>query len=170
MEITYRKLGINDAKAYRKIRLESLKAHPGKFGSSYEEQRKLSKLMFEDALEHPVDDRFVIGAFDQDELVGIFGFIPFVPESFLSLENAGALIQMYVSSTYRGKKVGFNLTTAVINEAFRIPGIEKLVLGVRQDNLSAIRVYEQAGFQSFHSEMTHKQDPNSGFLQMVFEK
>jgi RimJ/RimL family protein N-acetyltransferase len=170
MEITYRKLGINDAKAYRRIRLESLKAHPESFGATYEEQSKQLQLMFEEALERPVDDRFVIGAFDQDELVGIFGFVPFVLESFQEIEHAGTLIQMYVKSTHRGMKGGLNLTTAVIKEAFKIPGIEQLILGVRKNNLSAIRVYEQAGFQSYTPEIVHNQVRDVGFQKMIMGK
>jgi len=131
---------------YRKIRLESLKAHPESFGSSFNEQSKRPKLMFEEALEMPVDERFIVGAFDQDALVGMCGFVPFALESFQELDHVGTLIQMYVRSTYRGRKVGLNLTTVVTEEAFKIPGIGKVVLGVHQDNLMAIRVYEQAGF------------------------
>ena len=167
MNIFYRKLAPIDAKAYREIRLESLKAHPESFGSSFEEQSQRPKLMFEEALERPVDDRFIIGAFDQDMLVGICGFVPFVLESFLELDHVGTLIQMYVGSTYRGKKVGLNLTTAVTKEAFKIPGIEQVVLGVRQDNLSAIRVYEQAGFLVYNSEGGDREVESLGFCQMI---
>ena len=83
MKISYQKLTANDAAQYRAIRLESLKAHPGSFGSAFAEQSQLPKLMFEKALEQLVDARFVIGAFDHDELTGIFGFIPFVPDDDL---------------------------------------------------------------------------------------
>ena len=76
MEIVYRKLQKKDALEYRKIRLESIKAHPKNFGSSFEEQDKLPKLMFEKHLENPTDNRFVMGAFDRDELIGICGFVP----------------------------------------------------------------------------------------------
>ena len=76
MKISYRKLGSAETRQYREIRLESLKLHPESFGSTFEEQSKLPKLMFEKALEQPVDDRFVIGAFDQKVLIGICGFIP----------------------------------------------------------------------------------------------
>ena len=79
MKISYRKLTANDAVQYRAIRLESLKAHPESFGSTYAEQSRLPKLMFEKALEQPVDARFVIGAFEHDDRPGICDFIPFVP-------------------------------------------------------------------------------------------
>ena len=95
MEIAYRRLDRADAAQYRAIRLESMKAHPESFGSGYEQQSKLPKLMFEKALEQPMDDRFLIGAFDQHELIGICGFVPlasFQPE----LAGVGEIIQVYV--------------------------------------------------------------------------
>ena len=64
MKLVFRKLDGADTKQTREIRLECLKAHPESFGLVHEEQRKLPKLMFEDALERPVDDRLLIGAFD----------------------------------------------------------------------------------------------------------
>jgi len=147
MKITYRKLVAIDSKQYREVRLESLKLHPESFGSTFAEQRKLPKLMFEKALEQPVDGRFVIGAFDQESLIGICGFIPFVLDSKDDLDNTGTIIQMYVKSAYRGRKVGLGLIKATLHEAFKIPGIEQIVLGVKKGNMSAIRVYEQAGFE-----------------------
>ena len=95
--------------------MESLKDHPESFGSTFEEQSKLPKLMFEKALEQPVDDRFVIGAFDQKQLIGICGFIPFVPDTSQDFGAAGALIQMYVRSTYSGQKIGLRLVEATAN-------------------------------------------------------
>jgi RimJ/RimL family protein N-acetyltransferase len=149
MGISYRKLAAEDAIAYRNIRLESLKAHPESFGSTYEAQSKLPHLMFEKALVQPYDERFVLGAFSQDELIGICGF---VPSNDFDLPHTGTLIQMYVRVTYRGRRIGLNLVKEVLQTAFNIPDMEKVILGVNAGNLSAIRVYEQAGFQTYQSE------------------
>ncbi len=61
MKIVFRKLVVEDSKNYRSIRLESLKLNPNSFETTYEEQEKLKKLMFEEALENDADDRFVVG-------------------------------------------------------------------------------------------------------------
>ena len=74
MNISYRKLRSIDSEKYREIRLESLKLHPESFGSGYEEQSVLPKLKFEKSLEEPIDDRFVLGAFDDRGLIGICAF------------------------------------------------------------------------------------------------
>jgi len=149
MELSFRRLTVKDAKQYRSIRLESLKLHPDRFGASYEEQSRLPKLMFEGALEAPVDERFVIGAFDQGLLIGICGFVPVVDIVDQDPQNAGTLIQMYVRKAYRGRKVGLRLVQATIQGAFSNPSIEQIILGVQNDNLSAIRVYEAAGFRTY---------------------
>ena len=163
MPITTRKLTAADAPAYRVIRLESLKAHPESFGSGYEQQSKLPKLMFEQALEQPVDGRFLIGALDQDELIGICGFIPFIPDNIFGLENTGAIIQMYVPAAYSRQKIGLTLLTAVLHEAFQLPEIDHIYLEVVEGNMSAIRVYEQAGFVVYHP----PQEMNDGTRRMI---
>lgn len=140
-----------DAASYREIRLASLKTDPEGFGASYEEQAKLPKLMFEAAIEEPVDERFVIGSYDGEDLVGIFGYVPFVMDDSLEPGSAGTLIQMYVRPAYRGKKIGLGLTEAVVEEAFKDPEITQIVLGVKEGNVTAIRVYEEAGFQTYRS-------------------
>jgi ribosomal protein S18 acetylase RimI-like enzyme len=149
MDITYRKLGAADSKLYRVIRLESLREFPESYGSVYEEQRQLPKLRFEEILEEPVDASFMVGAFDRGTLIGICGFLPFIPSDEHGFQNAGVIIQVYVKSSYSGRKVGVNLVKAVIDEAFKLPDIEQILLEVVNNNAAAIRVYEQAGFQTF---------------------
>lgn len=152
-KISYRTLTVSDSKDYRDIRLESLKLYPQNYGSgrlSYEEQVKLPKLMFERAFEGQMQDRFVIGAFDNDTLIGISGFVPHVPEEGQpQVSNAGMIIQVYVKAKYRGRKIGLILTNFTIDEAFKMKGIDLIILGVKKGNISALRVYEQAGFQIY---------------------
>jgi len=152
-EISYRKLVASDANDYREIRLESLKLYPENFGSgrfSYEEQVKLPKLMFERAFEEQMEDRFVIGAFDNDKLIGICGFAPHKSEEGQpQLSNAGMIIQVYVKEEYRGRKIGLALTNITIDEAFEMKEIDQIILGVKKGNISAIRVYEQAGLEIY---------------------
>jgi RimJ/RimL family protein N-acetyltransferase len=170
MDIIFKCLGSEDSKRYREIRLESLKAHPEAFGSSYEEQRLLPKLMFEKALEQPIDDRFVVGAFDQETLIGICGFVPFVLDEGLDLSKAGTIIQMYVRPSHRNRKIGLNLVIAVIEKAFRLPDIEQIVLGVNESNKSAMRVYEQAGFRTLESGHVGEETTEVGFRRMVLHR
>lgn len=45
-----------------------------------------------------------------------------------------------------GKKIGYTATRAVLQIAFEVLGLDEVVLECNNDNLAAIRVYEQAGF------------------------
>ena len=167
MAITFRKLTAQDSARYREIRLESLKAHPESFGADYEKQKAMPKLMFQKALEQPCDDRFVFGAFDKDRLIGITAFVPFVLEKKDELADTGSIIQVYVEPAYRGGKVGLNLMTHVVKEAFKQPTIQRIQLGVMLENLSAIRIYQQAGFITLDPEDTSFGAIESGGLKMV---
>jgi ribosomal protein S18 acetylase RimI-like enzyme len=170
MTTSYRKLLPSDSAHYREIRLESLKTHPESFGSTFEEQKKQPKLMFEKAIEQPYDERFVVGAFDQKAIIGICGFVPFTSEDFPDLESAGTIIQMYVKPTYRGRKIGFNLVKTVVDEAFRLPNIDKVVLGVREGNTSAIRVYKQAGFLTYSPSEIKTEGHDDAFRKMIIHR
>jgi len=165
MDISNRKLDPTTARQYREIRLESLIKHPESFGSTFEEQSRLPKLKLEEEIERESDDFFVIGAFDRNEIIGICGFIPFCLFDYLGLKNAGTIVQMYVRSAYSGRKIGLNLIKATLHEAFKISNIDHVVLGVKEDNLRAIRVYEQAGFQPYPPEPT-----KNGYLLMIINR
>jgi RimJ/RimL family protein N-acetyltransferase len=165
MEISFRKLDPIAARQYRQIRLESLKNHPESFTSTYEEQNKLPKLKLEEEIERESKDLFVVGAFDREEIIGICGFIPFGLSDYLGLKNAGTIVQMYVKPAYSGRKIGLNLIRATFQEAFKITNIDRVVLGVKEDNLRAIRVYEQAGFQLYPPEPT-----KNGYLIMIIHR
>jgi len=170
MTMTYRKLAAADSKQYRAIRLESLKAHPESFGSGYEAQSKLPKLKFERVLEDPDDDGFLIGAFDQVQLVGICGFLPFIPGEEYDLEHTGVLIQVYVRAAYNGRKIGLNLVNATLAEAFKLPQIDQVLLEVKEGNMSAIRVYEQAGFVTYHAVGQDGEVINDGTRRMIINR
>ena len=146
MNIQYRKLTPADVKQYRDVRLEALKSYPQNFGSSYEEESALPKLGFEIYIEQGTAGNFIVGAFDDEKLIGICGFAQEVKKK---VRHRGLIIQMYVKPAYQGKKVGLQLLKAAIDEAFKLPELEQIVLGVMTTNLSAAKIYQQAGFKEF---------------------
>lgn len=149
MAIVYRKLTAVDAPTYRAIRLESLRLYPQNFGASYEQQKELPRLHMEAVLEAGGENgRFVMGAFDDDQLVGICAFIPYAPAD-KPPRGDGMIIQVYVKAAYSGQKVGLGLMQAMICAAFQQPGINEIILSVKQGNIPAIRVYKQAGFTPY---------------------
>jgi len=146
MDIQYRKLKSKDSKLYRDLRLESLKEYPDSFCSSYADQVVKPKLAFETYIEQGHSEKFIIGAFLEDRLIGICGF--YRPDEGRS-EHRGEIIQMYVKPDYQGRKIGQTLLQATLDEAFALPDLEHIELGVLTNGKSANRVYERAGFQEY---------------------
>ncbi|XJR88782.1 GNAT family N-acetyltransferase [Elizabethkingia anophelis] len=140
MSIEYRNILPNESKAYRMIRLESLKEFPEAFSTNYEESVKMEKLRLEEDIENQKQDRFVTGVFIDNELSGICAFV--------NVENnTGNILQMYVRKGFQGKNIGRELILEIIQEArCRFHNIE-IELEVRPDNTKAFNLYKKAGFE-----------------------
>jgi hypothetical protein len=65
-----RLLESNDWQAFKALRLEALSLHPEAFGSSFEEESKLT----DEAFQHGYNNCNIFGAFVDDELIGCAGF------------------------------------------------------------------------------------------------
>lgn len=72
---TYRLLKGNEFSLYRAIRLECLKDYPNNFGPAYNEEVEATTLKFSHIFNDDHTGDFIFGAFIEDELVGICGFI-----------------------------------------------------------------------------------------------
>jgi len=162
VNITYNILTPANAAAYRAIRLEALQLFANNFGSSYAEEKAKPKLAFEGFIEQQTPGRFIAGAFDDAELIGICGFAR--DDSYKS-NHKGLIIQMYVRQQYSGKGIGRQLLQTVVQRAFALPGVEQLVLGVITGNTSAIRLYEKAGFTTFGTHYNYFKDADTYYHQ-----
>lgn len=96
-------------------------------------------------------DDFTLGAFDEGRLIGT---VAFKREGLNreKLRHKGVLSRMIVSSQYRGKGIGKQLISEVIERAKKIEGMEQINLTVIPTNEKAKALYEQFGFQTFASE------------------
>ena len=171
MEITYRLLEGKDSLLYRTIRLESLKKYPQFFGSNYEQQIQLPKLSFQTVLEENQAGKFIYGAFVQGEIVGLCGFFR---NNHVKTLHRGEIIQMYVKPSHQGQQIGRNLLYKSVEEAFKIEGIEQVLLEVISSNKSALKIYENVGFAQygFH-EKAYKENGNYydlTYMQIMKEK
>lgn len=151
-----------DAKAYRAIRLEALQNYPEYFGSEYEQQVKLEKLYFERLIEDESGKGTMVGAFSEGQLVGICG----VTFETTVLPNAGEIIQMYVKPEYQNKGYGKNLMLK-IREACTSPPVSTVLLEVVKSNVSAIKVYEQSGYELNE---TLGFDPNTTYMTLALNQ
>ena len=165
MKLSYRILQGHDVAAYRHIRLEALLNFSANFGSTYQAEKAKPKLAFETYIEQQTPGKFIVGAFDNDVLIGICGF---AAEEGERSRHRGTVIQMYVQAQYSGKSVGLQLLQAVIQAAFNLPGIEQLVLGVITTNISAVKVYEKAGFTTFGVQHNYFKEDDGSYLHQQF--
>jgi len=132
---------------YKRLRDEGLILHPEAFDADIDSERArppesfIGRLGLADSL----GGTFLLGAWDQAELVGLIGL---ERESLAKLRHTAELNSMMVSPKATGRGVGSMLLKAAIAEARQAIGLEQIVLQVSSANVQAIRLYERAGFQA----------------------
>ena len=140
MEIEFRNLLAKESKEYRKIRLESLQRFPKSFCANYQQAIETEELGLESDIENQTFEKFVYGAFSNNELIGICVLVK-------DEMNIGTIYQMYVQDSFQGKNIGSKLVEEVIKEArIRYGGID-IFLEVLRDNFKAYRLYKKIGFK-----------------------
>jgi RimJ/RimL family protein N-acetyltransferase len=145
---TLRQLTKDDVASFRRVRLLGLQESPTAFGASHAQEEKIPLEDLAKRLEG-TPDRWVIGAFDEAELIGVIGFIR---EGGDKSRHKGFIWGMYVLPTFRGKGVGRALFSEALSRIDLIPGLKKVGLTVVTTNLSALRLYEKCGFRKFGEE------------------
>ena len=88
------------------------------------------------------DDFFTFTAFDETGVVGHF-ILRFPDEK----KQEGRLGFVIVDDTKRGKGYGKEMLTLALEFAFRILKVEKVTLGVFENNMAAYHCYKSVGFE-----------------------
>jgi ribosomal protein S18 acetylase RimI-like enzyme len=141
MEI--RRLKIDDAAAYRALRLRSFRDHPEAFTTSYEE---LERQSLEDSAKRMAAPHHKFwGAFEGARLCGHVGL---ERETRAKCRHKAKLVGMYVEPECAGRGIGAALVESLLAEA-RADGLELIVLTVTDGNAKAAQLYERCGFRSF---------------------
>jgi len=144
MEI--RLLAAGDAPAYSRLRLEMLERDPEAFSSSAEEHRALTMDDIKERLSTDLENKFVVGAFLDGELVGVSGFYR---DSTLKQRHRGHVWGVYVTGRARGQGIARTVMTTLLDRARNIQGVEQIVLSVTTTQTAATALYRSLGFQSF---------------------
>ena len=139
MVFSIRRLGPEDAKAYRSFRLFMLEDAPEAFGDSVPEAEARPMDVWTSDLS---GDRAFFGGFSGDRLVASANFMR---EGAKKASHRGWLLGVYVAPEARGSGLGRALIDTVLDHA-RTEVIQ-MHLGVGSYNLPAIRLYERAGFR-----------------------
>lgn len=157
--INFRLLDSKDRESYRQIRLECLTNYPEFFGDTYEEEINAPTLRFDKALRSSDSVSFLMGAFSDDSLVGISGFIQ---DGRMKASHRGDLVQVYIDPSFSRHGIGSKLVELTIAKAFENKLIDQLLLSVVYTNEKAINLYKKYGFVPYGKlENYFKQGDNS---------
>ena len=146
MEIRY--LNADDAGEWLRLRLEALKGDPEAFGASFEEYQALSPEEVKRRL-WSSSDAFVVGAFDEDRLVGMAGFYR---DQGIKSRHKGHVWGVYVTAAARGKHVGRRLIERLLERAWTVKGVEQILISVTSTQAAAMALYRSLGFEPFGRE------------------
>ena len=152
-----RRLGPNDWRLWRDVRLVALEDSPSAFGSSLARERTYTDTRWRDWLDPANGLKVVAG--DDAGLVG----------AWLPPDRGGAaeLYGMWVRSTWRGKGDGDLLVEEVLAWAGE-QGHPRVDLWVVEGNKSAERLYRRHGFQA--TEETQPHPSHAGVLEFVMTR
>jgi ribosomal protein S18 acetylase RimI-like enzyme len=149
--IEYRRLNGNDADNWLQVRLRALQLNPEAFGDSVEETESLNRDELKSRIDFKSDfpQQFVLGAFEQDALVGIHGFRR---ERRDKSNHKGYIWGMFVAPEARGQGVGKAMLSHLIDDVREIDGIEQVHLWVSTTSPRARSLYTAMGFERVGTE------------------
>ena len=136
-----------DVELYRVLRAHCLRESPRAFTTSYEEfSQRATESLAQQLRGH---ENFTLGAFEDDQLVGMVGFYR---ENALKLRHKGYIVSMYVLPDYRSRGIARALLMEAIARVKRLPDLKQLLLGVVVTQTTAKRLYESLGFTVYGRE------------------
>ena len=139
-----RRLVEEDAAAYWSLRLEGVEREPRSFGTTPEEHRRITMAETVALILKP--GSFLVGAFDDDALVGMMRFDR---EAGEKERHKGHIYGVYVTASHRARGVAKALIGAIIAELKDDPSFEQLLLSVGTFNEGARAVYRAMGFVAY---------------------
>jgi ribosomal protein S18 acetylase RimI-like enzyme len=123
----------------RELRLQALKTELIAFGSSYEEEEKLSEVEWQRRIKNNL---FAVS--DDGKLVGS---ITYLFNDRLKTKHVARIFGVYVDPSYRGRGVGRKLLDRALELIQENKDIVKVQLMVNPKQLAALQLYKKIGFE-----------------------
>ena len=141
--LTIRRIGLNEGKLYREIRLTSMADSPDAFSTTLEEAKDRSLESWSEQADSAAagSDRAIFLAFIEDKPVGIAALYRDAEDQAL-----GELVQVWVIPAHRGSRVAGELLDSLLSWA-RNSSYERLSAWVNGENQRAARFFWKHGFQ-----------------------
>ncbi len=146
--VEIRFLRADDAAEWKRLRVEALEHDPEAFSASLEEYRSLSIDEVKRRL-WSAEDAFVVGAFDQERLLGIAGFYR---EKGPKTRHKAHVWGVYVTPEARGRRVARKMMETLLERGAGIDGIKQILLSVAATQVAAVKLYRSLGFEPFGRE------------------
>lgn len=143
----FRILGAQDFEQWNAIRTEALDNSPFAFGRSNEDEFAERDHRFKVNINRK--DRFILGVFEDDNLIGIAGFYRHEP---IKIFHKGTVWSVFVKPEYQGKGFGRKLMEETLREAWEMNDLEAILIGVSSNNPTAINLYRNLGFEDYGRE------------------
>jgi ribosomal protein S18 acetylase RimI-like enzyme len=136
----------SDAPEFIRLRLEGLQNDPVAFGSSWEEEHTHTPQSIGPRLRAIPDGSFVVGAFHDDRLIGITGFLR---SDRPKTRHKGSIWGVYVTPEARGKGVARALFLFLLERARGYAGLDQISLCVAAPQDAARHLYTSLGFEIY---------------------
>ena len=138
-----RRLGPEEAEAYRHLRLEGLRRHPDAFGESYADAAGKPPHHWPEMLE----TAGVFGAWREGRLIATAACVTAAEWGLPAhLLHKAFLIGVYTRPKARGAGFGRAVCQAAVDHARGLPRIDQIMTAVQVDNVPARTLYETLGF------------------------
>lgn len=145
--VEFRILGENDFEEWNKVRSLGLDVAPFAFGRSNEDELPTRERLFKNNINRT--DRFILGLFSDEQLIGISGFFRHEP---IKAFHKGTVWSVFVNPDFQGKGHGRKLMDETLKDAWKMESLETILIGVSSDNPTAINLYRSLGFIDYGRE------------------
>lgn len=151
MAIAIRRLNESDAQDWQEIRLRALKDNPESFGMTAEEEAAIPLEFIERRFKQDLsgEERFILGGFDSDKLIGVLGFDR---QQLQKRKHIGVMWGIFVDRGHRKHGLARELVNDLLARVRNVPGITHIRVTTTTENEGAKTLYTSCGFVSWGTE------------------